>query len=162
MYLDIWEKVCSKKKEYFLTKVNENISNIVEDGSNILFYLSSQYISDYYGYTGADFNFSGENLEPSSTKIYKNLLLIARKLDLQLYNNILKDISKDVELRKFNSTIIKNLWNTLELDSYGKVHSTPQSYMNLEYLSHNSEIVNETTDFYNTLLYVDIRAYMKN
>jgi DNA polymerase III delta prime subunit len=86
-YLNIWEKVCTKKKEYFLAKINENMSNIVEDTSNILFYLSSQDISDYYIYTGADFNLNGENLEPSTTKTYKNLLLIARKLDLQLYNN---------------------------------------------------------------------------
>ena len=56
-YLDIWEKVCTKKKEYFLSKINENISKIVQDTSNILFYLSSQDICDYYIYTGADFDF---------------------------------------------------------------------------------------------------------
>ncbi|AVK49381.1 hypothetical protein AXY43_16015 [Clostridium sp. MF28] len=156
MYLDLWEKVCTKKKEFFLAKIYKNISNIVEDASNILFYLSSQDISDYYGYTGADFNYNGENSEPSSTKIYKNLLLIARKLDLQLYNNLLKDIMRNVKLTKSNSHIIKNLWNTLDIDSYGKIHSTSQSYINLERFSHNSEIISEMTDFYNTLVYVDI------
>lgn len=156
MYLDIWEKVCNKKNDYFLSKIDENIANIVDDASNILFYLSSQDILDYYKYTGADFNYNGENSEPSATKIYKNLLMIAKKLDLQLYNNILKDIKISVKLTKLNAPIIENLWNTLNVDSYGKVNSTNESYLQLEHLSNNTEIANEMTDFYNTLVYVDI------
>lgn len=156
MYLDIWEKVCTKKREYFLAKIYDNISNIVEDASNILFYLSSQDMSDYYGYTGADFNYCGENYEPSLTKIYKNLLLVARKLDFQLYNNIVNDITRSVRLKNSNSTLEKDLWNTLKTDSYGKVHSTPQSYITLDNLSNNPDIISEISDFYNALLYIDI------
>lgn len=59
MYLDIWEKVCTKKKEFFLAKIDKNISNIVENASNLLFYLSSQDILAYYEYTGADLNYNG-------------------------------------------------------------------------------------------------------
>ncbi|WP_244834694.1 hypothetical protein [Clostridium sp. BJN0001] len=156
MYLDIWRKVCTKKREYFLTKIYDNISNIVEDASNILFYLSSQDISDYYGYTGADFNYYGENSEPSLTKIYKNLLLISQKLDFQLYNNIVTDITRSVKSKNSNSALEKDLWNTLKIDSSGKVHSTPQSYISLQHLSNNPDIISEISDFYNALLYIDI------
>lgn len=82
--------------------------------------------------------------------------MITRKLDLHLYNNILKDIIKNVKLKNRNSTIIKDLWGTLEMDSYGKIHSTPQSYIYLERLLNDPKVTNEITDFYNTLVYIDI------
>lgn len=82
--------------------------------------------------------------------------MIASKLYLQFYNNILKDIKSSVKLTKLNAPIIKNLWNTLNVDSYGKVNSINESYSQLEHLSNNTEITSEINDFYNTLVYVDI------
>ena len=82
--------------------------------------------------------------------------MIASKLYLQFYNNILKDIKSSVKLTKLNAPIIENLWNTLNVDSYGKVNSTNESYSQLEYLSNNTAIKSEINNFYNTLVYVDI------
>ena len=157
MYLDIWEEVCIKKKEYFLDKIYDNISGIVEDASNMLFYLSSKNIEDYYSYTGADFDYDGDNLEPSETKKYKNLLLIAKKLDLILYDYILKEIREQVDSWAKNVPTIKALWNTIKIDDNYKIHPTPQSYMQLELLPHSDpELFSEKNTFYNTLLYNDI------
>lgn len=104
---------------------------------------------------GADFIFNGNNYEPSKTITYRNLLLICQKLDLQLYNNILKYIKTNIKLMKSNIPMLKGLWDTLDMDSNGKVHSTTESYLQLERLSSNSEISNETNDFFNTLVYLD-------
>lgn len=154
-YLDIWEKACTKKREYFLSIINKNITDIVEDASNLLIYISSNDIIDYYAYKGADFIFNGGNYEPSRTRTYKNLLLICQKLDLQLYNNILKYIKTHIKLAKLNVPIIKDLWSTLDIDSTGKVYSTTESYLALERLSNNPELSNEINNFYNTLIYLD-------
>lgn len=154
-YLDIWKKVCTKKKDYFLSIINKNITDIVEDASNLLIYLSSKDIIDFYAYKGADFIFNGDNYEPSRTRTYKNLLLICQKLDLELYNNILKYIKTNIKLTKLDAPIVKDLWNTLNMDSTGKVYSTTESYLALERLSNNPELSNETNDFYNTLIYLD-------
>lgn len=63
-----WKNYVIIQKEDFLAKINKNLANILEDTSNILFYISSQDILDYYKYTSI--NFSDKNLEPSVIKIY--------------------------------------------------------------------------------------------
>lgn len=163
MYLDIWEKVCTKKREYFLAKVRENMSNIIEDAANMLYYLSSEDISDYYSYIGADFDYEEDSIEPSETKKYKNLLLIAKRLDIVLYNDLLKEIKEKLSKRQKNIVVLKDLWNTFEVDEIGKLHPTEQSYLQLEnILSNNPEFIKENeselNEFYNTLLYSSLNS----
>lgn len=155
-YLDIWEKVCTKKKDYFITILYQNATNIVEYTSNLLVYLSSEDITDFFEYKGADFIFNGDNLEPSPIKTYKNLLLICQKLDKQLYKTILKYIIKNINSLKLNAPIIKSLWNTLNVDSHGKVYITDDSYAQLKRYSNNQNITNEIDDFFSTLIYLEI------
>ena len=158
MYLDLWVDVCKNKKEYFRAKVKENIKDMVEDASNILYYLSSQNIETYYTYIGADYVYnSEEQKEPSETKKMKTLLLIAKKIDSKLYSDIIKMISQKLTARSKNISVIKDLWNTIEIDSEGKVHATSQSYLKLQQVLNTPDVLKENEDeineFYNMILY---------
>ncbi|AVK49388.1 hypothetical protein AXY43_16050 [Clostridium sp. MF28] len=155
-YLDIWEKACTQKKDYFLNIFHQNMISIAEYTSNLLFYLSSENIDDFFKYKGADFIFTSDTLEPSPIKTHKNLLLICKKLDLQLYKTILKYIKKNIELAKLNAPIIKSLWDTLNVDSNGKVYLNDDCYVQLKRFSNNPQISDEINDFFNTLIYLEI------
>lgn len=161
-YLDIWKKVCTKKKDYFINILYQNSYHIVEYTSNLLFYLSSENITDFFEYKRADFIFNGDNLEPSPIKTYKNLLLICQKLDKQLYKTILKHIIKNIETVKLNAPKLKSLWNTLNVDSSnGKVYLSDDCYAQLKRYSNNQNISNEIDDFFSNLIYLEIHNSKK-
>ncbi|WP_244834698.1 hypothetical protein [Clostridium sp. BJN0001] len=94
-YLDIWKKACTQKKDYFIARIEGEIVDIIYYVSYILIQLNSNDIIRYYAYRGDDFIFNGDFYEPTITKRCKNLLFICQKVDLQLYNRIIKYIKKE-------------------------------------------------------------------
>lgn len=163
IYLDIWEKVCKKNKEFF-NKNSINYKNeIIEDIVEKLFYISSNDINDYINYKNEEFTpifnketFEIKRNEVSKNKTMKSLLLIIKEINPILFGFIKnKSISK-LRLKISNIFLIKKLWNTLEIKDNGVVEFSNKSVVELENLLENNPNIfscfnSEILDYYSLL-----------
>lgn len=173
MYLDVWVDICDKNINFFIEKcliyINKFIPNIVDT----LYYISSNDLQEYLHYDKEDFipifndnNFVVSRKEISKNLKIKNLLLIIKKLDNNLYNSINYQIKAKLKTKINSIYCIKELWNTIGIEENGKVNFNNKSFKELEKLliSHPNLIKDypdELNNYLSLLQYSKINNFEK-
>lgn len=163
MFLDMWVDICLKNKDYFYKKVINCTKDMINNIVDTLYYISSDNLEDYLNYEGEDFipvlneqTFEIERNEVNSNKIMKNILLIIKKIDINIYNSINYQVKAKLKMKKKNINSIKDLWKTIKIKDNGEVFFDLISMSKLENVLINNpnlikEYKSELDDYFNVL-----------
>lgn len=161
MYLELWVDVCEQNKKFFISEISKYTDDIIENVTEILFYISSNSISDYIKYSKLDFVLNKEGQKTvSPVKKYKTCLMILKKLDSVQYDVIEQKVNNALVVKYQDALLIKKMWNTIniKLDGSFSVSSKAVSVFN-EIAENNADFIErnkeEVEDFYKLVFHTD-------